>query len=337
MPITVAVAGAGSLLGQGIIKALRRASVPMRVVALDYFAQAVGLYWADAAYLLPDVLSPAVHEDVYVDRLVDVLRRERVEVLLLGTDFEVARLAARRKEVEGRTGCRVVVSAPDVVEIADDKWATYEFLRAHGFGCPPSLVALERLDDFVAEHGFPLLVKPRRGARSRGVSLVSEHARLAAALAAAGPDPIVQKAIGTPESEYTCGAVVLDGECMGVIVMRRDLRDGNTYRAYVEPVPELEALARRVALALRPDGPVNVQLRMGRSGPAIFEINARFSGTTIMRTLAGFNEVEAVVRWAVSGERIPLAVQRPGVVLRHWEEMFVSWDAYRAMAAGDLA
>jgi carbamoyl-phosphate synthase large subunit len=154
---------------------------------------------------------------------------------------------------------------------------------------------------------------------------------LVQALRGAGPEPIVQHAVGTAETEYTCGAVVLDGECSGVIAMRRDLRDGNTFRAYLEPASEIEAMIRSVALALNPCGPANFQLRVGKDGPAIFEINARFSGTTVVRALAGFNEVEAVVRWAVSGERVPLVRQKSGVVLRYLEELFVSWEEYQGM------
>ena len=90
-------------------------------------------------------------------------------------------------------------------------------------------------------------------------------------------------------------------------------------------------MIRSVALALSPCGSVNFQLRVGKNGPEIFEINVRFSGTTVIRALAGFNEVEAVVRWAVTGERVPLVRQKSGVVLRYFEELFVSWEEYARM------
>ena len=83
-----------------------------------------------------------------------------------------------------------------------------------------------------------------------------------------------------------------------------------------------------VALSLNPCGPANFQLQVGVNGPAIFEINVRFSGTTVIRAMAGFNEVEAVIRWAAWGERMPLRRQKTGVVLRYWEELFVNWEAY---------
>ncbi len=329
--VTVAVLGAGSLFGQGLIKALKMSSLEHRLIALDAFPHAVGLYWAQAAYVLPDVLSPRVTEQEYLGRLAQILTDERADVLLVATDFDVPRLAAHRQAIEAATRCRMIVSPPEVIEIADDKWKTYEFLKSHHLPCPPSLIDAGLLDQFVARYGFPLVVKPRRGARSRGMSLVRDSSELPAALKGAGPSPIVQVAVGAPESEYTCGAVVIDGECLGAIAMRRDLRDGNTFRAYVQPEPALEALTKRLALALRPQGPVNFQLRIGAEGPAVFEINARFSGTTVIRAMAGFNEVEALVRWAAFGERMALVRQRSGVVLRYWEEMFLDWEEYERM------
>ncbi len=336
MPVRVAIQGAGSLIGQGIIKALKMASLESTLIALDAFPTAVGLYWADSAHVVPDVLAPNVSEAEYVEYLVELLNRERADVLLVATDFEVPMFARRRGEIETRCKCKVVVSSPEVAEIADDKWLTYQFLKAHDLPCPPSLIDIHRIDAFVAQVGFPLIVKPRRGARSRQVSLVRERTGLSSALMHAGSDPIVQAAIGTPDSEYTCGAVVFDGECLGVIVMRRDLRDGNTFRSYLRPEPELEALIRRAALALNPYGPANFQLRLGPAGPAIFEINARFSGTTIIRALAGFNEVEAVIRAVAFDERMMLQQSKYGVVLRYWEEQFVSWDDFERIGRAVL-
>ena len=87
--MTVAVLGAGSLIGQGIIKSLRMSTLDVRLVGLDFFAHAVGLYWSDAAHILPDVLSPEVGEDEYLQARAGVLKRQGADALLVATDFEV--------------------------------------------------------------------------------------------------------------------------------------------------------------------------------------------------------------------------------------------------------
>jgi Fur family ferric uptake transcriptional regulator len=56
----------------------------------------------------------------------------------------------------------------------------------------------------------------------------------------------------------------------------------------------------------------------------IFEINARFSGTTPFRAYAGFNEVDAIVRHAVYGDPITRLKLEPVIVLRYLNEMVVT-------------
>lgn len=335
MTVNVAVLGVGSLVGQGVIKSLRMSTLETRLIGMDFFPTAVGLYWTDSAHLLPDILDSAVSDEEYIQRIVEVLIQERVDVLLPVLDFDVVRMADSKARIESETGCKVVVSSTQVARIGDDKWETTRFLKEHGMPCPRSLIDLAGLDAFVEEVGFPLIVKPRHGARSNGVSLVRAASEIPAALEAAGLAPVVQEAIGNADDEYTCGAVVLGGECVGTIALRRDLRDGGTARAYLSPYESVEALVRRAAEALQPYGSVNFQLRLGPDGPTIFEINARFSGTTYLRAMAGFNETDAIVRWAALGERVPLEQSRYGVILRYPEEIFVEWDDYKRLGGTD--
>jgi carbamoyl-phosphate synthase large subunit len=107
--------------------------------------------------------------------------------------------------------------------------------------------------------------------------------------------------------------------------MRRELRDGNTYRAYVEEFPELNAKVREWTLALKPWGPVNFQFRVdGKGEPRCFEINARFSGTTPFRMHAGFNEVQMCIDFLVHGRPITQPKIKPMKILRYWNELVVT-------------
>ena len=230
--------------------------------------------------------------------------------------------AAQRPAWEARFGTRVVVSSPEVVRIADDKYLTYQFLRQRGFAVPASCLAGEEAA-LLERVGFPLIVKPRIGARSVGVVKVQDREALARAVAGGG-DVVIQECVATDADEYTAGALVFDGVCRASIVMRRDLRDGNTYRAYVAAYPELDRQVRRLAEALAPHGPANFQFRVGADGLAkVFEINGRFSGTTPFRMRAGFNEVEMTLRHLVFGEPVQQPVIRPMTILRHFEETVV--------------
>ena len=60
----------------------------------------------------------------------------------------------------------------------------------------------------------------------------------------------------------------------------------------------------------------------------------RFSGTTPVRARLGFNEVEAALRHFVLGEpATELPPVTEGKVIRYWNEMYVSEDAFAELSA----
>lgn len=328
LPVKVLVTGAGALLGQGIIKSLERSSLEVEIVAADPNPLSAGLFWANEAYLIPMAGAPD-----YLERLGEVLARTRPAVLIPGTDVELPILAAERERLEKVFGVRVLVSDPRVIAIADDKFLTYEFLKEAGLSPPASALpenaaAIETLVETV---GFPLIVKPRIGARSVGVSRVSTRRELEQAIAGR-EGLVVQECVAGEDAEYTASVLVFDGEPKASIVMRRDLRDGNTYRAFPGPYPELNRQVKALGAALQPYGPANFQFRLDRNGRArVFEINGRFSGTTPLRALVGFNEVEMCLRHILFGEPIVQPQVNESTILRFWSETVVEQSELEAL------
>jgi carbamoyl-phosphate synthase large subunit len=319
----ILVTGAGAVLGQGIIKSLRQSTLDCTIVAADPNALSCGLYWADSAYQLPMADYPA-----FGDAIDTMLAREQPDAVLVGTDVELGYFAQHRVRLESTFRTRILVSDPEVIAIADDKFETYRFLLAAGLDPPASAKSedVAAISDLIDTVGFPLIVKPRTGARSVGVSIVRNMVELTAALENR-QRLIVQECIGTDEREYTASALVFDGAVKASIVMRRDLRDGNTYRAFADCYDALNAMVQKYAFALQPYGPANFQFRVDRNGkPRVFEINARFSGTTPMRALVGFNEVEMCMRWLLLGTPIVQPKIRRATVLRYLQEMVVEQE-----------
>ena len=326
--MNVLVTGAGALLGQGVIKSLKLAKAGYHIIAADPDPRAVGLFWADTAYVIPLASSPD-----YLDSLSKILDRERPDAVVLGTDVELMAWSLSKDEMESRFDTHVIVSPPEVIQIANDKWRTYQFFRSHGFPHPRSTMP-EDIDSLLRECDFPLVVKPRIGARSVGVRLVYNREELRVALATT-VEPVIQECVATASDEFTSGILVTEEGVHAVVTMRRDLRDGNTYRAYVEPGSPFNAYLSEVATALKGWGPLNFQFRVDKGVPKIFEINARFSGTTPMRAYAGFNEVDHFLRFVCRGEPIPAPSLRNIVVLRFWDEIVVESSALKKISHGD--
>lgn len=316
----VLVTGAGALLGQGILRCLRMLDRPLHIVTADPDCRAPGHWIGDAAYLVP--MAGAAD---YLERIEEIIAREAIDLLFVGTDVELPVLSRERRRLEGLNGTKVVVASPEVVEIAEDKWLTVGFLQQYGFPYARSALSSQpgAVSALVETVGLPLISKPRCGARSVGLQLIDDLAMLAA-LCKTRPDLIIQERISDADGEFTAGCLVTDGRCRSVVVLKRDLRDGNTIRAYSDPdYQRFAPFLGRVAETLGVDGPCNFQFRIRDRQPVIFEINARFSGTTPIRAIFGHNEVAALVNLYADGIVPPPATLRNGAVFKTWSDIYV--------------
>ena len=318
----IGITGTGSLIGQAIIKSVRASRLKdrVRMVGFDYFPETIGSYWVDTGYVWPDFLKKDVSEDMWLGRVIEDFRRENIQAVLIGTDLELRLFAKHKQLIERETSCRVVVSDPEVIRIADDKYLTFVFLKDHGLSFPETFLVEDLDRDRIR---FPCVVKPRIGFRSLDVRVIGGWEELKSVIRGK-KGFIVQELVGTPDREYTCGVVFLDGEVKESVILRRILKDGNTVTAYYDSkTPKvIGEYIQRIAINLKPYGSCNFQLRHGDDGvPKLFEINARHSGTTYFRALFGFNEVEYIIShlFGFSFEKQAL---KEGCVKRYYEERF---------------
>jgi len=323
--LTVLVLGVGGNVSQGILKALALSSLSCRVIGAGISPLALGLYTVDEAYI-----SPRADDPHFLDWLVDICRSEGVQAVLSGVEPVLAVLAQWAEEVRRLTGATCIVSPVPQLTIGNDKLATCQWLKKHGFNFPRYAEsgnehALEKL---VAECSYPLIAKLRTGKGAHGLIEIRNSEGLAFISGKHGY--IVQEYLGDPDSEYTAGCFCdRHGHVRGTIVLHRELVQGTTYRAEAGKFPKVRAEATQIAAALKPLGPCNIQLRMSEGRAVCFEINPRFSGTTPVRARLGFNEVEAALRHYVLGEPardLPLIAE--GIVLRYWNEMYVAPEAH---------
>ncbi len=309
----ILVTGTGGGVGQSLLKALHGSGYG--VIAADGDVLAAGLFAAERGYRIPYASDPG-----FVDALLAICSSQGCALVFPGLDAELPVLASNRQRFED-AGVTCVVSDPAVIQICDDKLETSRFLKRHGLPAPRTCAASDR--SAWGDVGFPMVLKPRRGGRrSIGVRVVREASEAEVFLA--GVDPrnyVAQEYI--EGDEYTCGTVTVAGHCEGVISMRRILRDGDTHKAFVETVPSIDDLVRSAAEALKPFGACNFQLRVRSGVPIVFEINARSSGTTHSRALAGFNEPRAIADYLIKGRK-PLFEVREVTILRYWSELVVS-------------
>ncbi len=319
--IRVAVTGVGGGVGQSILKCLQYPR--FTVVGFDEHHLAAGLFAVPIAYR-----TPAPGDPQYIDVLLRYCKKESCHFLFPGLDSELLKLSESRERF-AKIGTTVIVSDLEVIQSTDDKYRTYEVLANAGVAVPKTLLLKEVLDG--KNLVFPAVLKPKKGgSRSVDVYVVHNHEELKCALGLANKksEYILQEWIDGPE--YTCGTVNLDNHCQGVIIMRRTLRSGDTYKCFVERNPVIEDTVIRVANTLKPFGGLNVQLRLRDGVPTVFEINARCSGTTAARALAGFNEPRIIIDYLAYGKKPQFRIREISV-LRYWQELIASEEAVHVL------
>ena len=134
---------------------------------------------------------------------------------------------------------------------------------------------------------------------------------------------IIQEYLGDINGEYTC-TVVKYGEILSdVMIFRRELRSGDTYKAKPIKSKKISEYISKVARKLDFHGPCNFQLRMDVNDiPKIFEINCRFSGTTPFCSQVGFNPLEFYLKTDLQID-YSYKVDYNTQVLRYWSEVLI--------------
>jgi len=319
--INIGITCVGSIIGQGIIKSIQKCSFAdqINIIGFEYFENSAGSCWIDKTYIMVDILKPDVSENEYIDLLIEKINKETISVLFVGIGFELPMMARNKSKILDKTGCIVIVSSSEQIEMAMDKYKSYEFLKDNNLFYPKTWLP-ENLDDVE----FPVILKPRKGTGSKGVFLIKNRNELLKFLPEI-KEPMIQECVGTKDDEYTCGIIYLDGKIQSTICLRRYLKLGNTASAFHSPeIPEaIEEYVKDIAKKFHPFGPANFQLRLGKDGiPKLFEINLRFSGTTGMRPLFGVNEVEILLSHLIGFKR-PCIKKKYGEVVRYLEDIFI--------------
>jgi len=320
----VLVTGAGSGVGQGIIKALNISGLPVTTVAADISPMNAALYRADQA-----VIIPRVEESGALASIIGLIQQYEIDLVMIGSEFDLSFFATYKPEIEAKSAAIVIVAPPNTVAVADDKWLTTQFLREHGL---PFAEAFLPANIGEAAHvaemwGYPVVLKTRRGTSSRHVHIVYSYDDLLKRYGET-PLPMLQRLVGVPSSElnceYTCSVFRTgDGSLVGPFTARRTVRGGTSWQIEVAEYVVLHRPLLEIANSIDYVGSLNIQLMLTEQGAIPFELNARFSGTTAVRAHFGFNEPAMALHSFFYKERVPVPTVRSGIAMRYHEEVFI--------------
>lgn len=324
-PIRILLLGVGGNVSQGILKAIRHTGLDCYIVGACVTADAAGLYLCDQSDI-----SPYAASDRFIPWLYDVCNREGIDIIFSGVEDVIEAISPIQEDLRRTTKAIFRSSAPDQLAIGRDKLHTCQWLAENGFHAPGCCASGDAAAAYALKekYGFPLIAKPRCGKSSLGVFQITSQEALDDAIGL--EDYVIEECVGGPDQEYTVGCYRgLDGWSPPPIVMRRTLKDGTSWRVEVVDSQAISEAATQICEAFKPDGPLNIQLRLDREGrPVPFELNVRFSGTTPMRAQFGFQDVKAMLLETICQQGIKdcFAVWH-GLALRYTNELYVIEDA----------
>ena len=149
----ILVTGVGAIIGYGIIHSLRASRYDCNIIGMDIYPDAVGQAWCDTFLQAIPAASPD-----YVHFLLDVMEKYDIDLVMFGTEQEIDRLSAAKEEM-GEQYNKLVLNRREIIELSDDKWATYKMLCENNIPAIPSMTEGD-YGAIASRLGVPFLLKP---------------------------------------------------------------------------------------------------------------------------------------------------------------------------------
>jgi carbamoyl-phosphate synthase large subunit len=173
-PLTILVSASGAPGTAALLRALRaNGERAVRLVGTDMSERAIGRHLCDAFHVVPPGPEPG-----FADAVLDVCRRESVDIVLPQSSFDLLGLAEAKERFDG---VAVMVSSPEAVRRSNDKAETYALLDRIGVRGPAWRRVRGGADVSRAavELGYPevdVCMKPVFSSGSRGFRVLSASA-----------------------------------------------------------------------------------------------------------------------------------------------------------------
>lgn len=300
-------------------------SVGRRAYMVKYFKDALGVdgqvhvcnsddltvafHYADKA-----VVSPIIYSEEYIPFLLNYCKENKIGALISLFDMDLPVLAKNKQRFE-EIGTSVIVSEPELIEICNDKWKTYQFLKNNGFSTPKTYLTLQKtmLALESGELQYPIVIKPRFGCGSIALSIAEDELALLYYYSRNvrtinktylhfESDSVEDKIIYQEclkGQEYGADIINdLQGDFCQVNVRKKvAMRAGETDIAELVDEPIIASELERLGKLTKHIGNMDTDVFLVDGKPYVLEMNARFGGGYPFSHIGGANLPKAIVEW----------------------------------------
>lgn len=335
MKKTVLIAGVGGAsLGTEIFKCLRY-SGNYNILGADISPYAYGLYQEGFTK------TYVVDREKYIENILGICKKEGVDAVVPGGE-EPLLLLCNQKDLFDREGIFLATNSKGVVELCTDKIKVFDYLSSQGVPIPATIL-VDKVDE-LKNFNYPCVIKPSTGSGGSVFTYLAEDAEEAlpyvSYLRKRDIKAIAQEYIPHYEGEYSISVLSLPtGKIAGSIALRRFFNCKLSYvvkyndriisspysQGLIDDFKDIREQAENIASKISSRGPLNIQGRLKNGVFYPFELNARFSGGTYLRAMAGFNEVDIFLQFLFKHKYALPEKLNSGYYFRSLEEKYVSY------------
>lgn len=341
--ITVLVSACGAQFMPGLADCLKQnGERNIRIIGVDMHSDKTVLQIVDNFYLVPRAT-----DENYVDRILEICKLEKVDIVMPFMSVELLPLIDRKQEFE-KIGVKVSVSGRESVEITNNKYRLYHFLQSKGIKVPKFEVIrkAQELIPACEKCGYPenaVCVKATELSGSRGIRIIKPGISKFDILFGEKPNSFyttmdelsetLQERETMPEMmamEYLPGmegSVDLVAESGKILYMAYRESTVNLHsipqEGELKNNAEAYEIAKKVIAALNFTGSADLDFKNDEDGhPVLMEINPRIAATMKIFKEGGLNLPYLRIKQLL-GEELPEVTIKYGVKFkRRYLEMF---------------
>lgn len=279
--LNILVTGCGGDIGQSIGKILSKSVYVKNLFGIDISDKNAGQF----IYPNFSVGLPYTHPD-YLKNIENFVEENRIDIIIPMAEAEL-RFFSKKNILDKIGNAKMITANTLSLEVGFDKYKTAEFLEKNELPFPVTVLA----KDIKTIETFPVILKSKTGSGSKDIYKINSMNEFLFYTRDNIEDYVVQEFITDKDGEYTCGLFRSSQGAIRSLIFERELEKG--YSGYGEVVENIAItnLLEKLAVRLNLVGSINVQLRLSKGTPMVFEINPRFSSTVYFRHLFGFEDL----------------------------------------------
>ena len=297
-------------------------SVGRRTYLVEYFKEALNgcgeVHVANSddnspAFLVADkcIVTPLIYDNNYISFLLEYCNKNNINAIISLFDIDLP-ILSKNKKLFAENGIRVIISDKKVLDICNDKYSTYLFLKEHDFNTPKTYLNIE---DAKNNLDYPVVLKPRWGMGSIGIykadndeeleifykklsrEIFNTYLKYESSIDAKHAILIQEMING---QEYGLDIINdLQGNYQNTIVKRKiAMRSGETDCAETVDFLEMKLIGEKLSKSLKHIANLDCDVFVTVDNTVyILELNARFGGGYPFSHLAGVNLPKAIIKW----------------------------------------